>query len=157
MLYGKIDMDGNITCFSSIQGDIIKKEGGCSQILPVFTEAPNTPAIVKHFLTVIMKAHGFTNPGEAPWVTADQPLYALFKTIQWRFPQTHGEHLIFAVLGAMDTEKAAWTCIEQVEDGSGGPTIMAEAGVTTIGVAESTVPIFHVVVTLILSVRVYCT
>ena len=45
--------------------------------------------------------------------------------------ETHGEQLIVAVLGAMHTEKAAWTCVGQVEDGSGSSTIMAEAGVTT--------------------------
>ena len=79
-----------------------------------------------------------------PWVTADQPLYALFKTIQWRFPETHGEQLIVAVLGAMHTEKAAWTCVGQVEDGSGSSAIMAEAGVTTFGVAESCLHCAHI-------------
>ena len=64
----------------------IKKETVTSQILPVFIEEAATPSMVKHCLTVILKCHNYTNPGEVPWVTADQPLYALLKIIQWRFP-----------------------------------------------------------------------
>ena len=142
----EINKDSNVTwaAFHAAKEIQRKKDLVHSQILPVFTEASNTPAMVKHCLTVIMKAHAFTNPGETPWVTADQPLFALLKTTQWRFPQTHGEHLIVAVLGAMHTEKAAWPCVGQVEDGSGGPTVMAEAGVTTLGVAESCIHCAHI-------------
>ena len=70
--------------------------------------------MVKHCLTVILKAHEHTNPGETPWVTADQPLYAFLTTIQWRFPETHGEDKLFGVLGALHIEKAAWTCVGQI-------------------------------------------
>ena len=134
-----INKGSNISWAAFNAGNEVQKKKDIvhSQMLPVFTEASNTPAMVKHCLTVIIKAHAYTNPGEIPWVTADQPLYALFKTIQWRFPETHGEQLIVAVLGAMHTEKAAWTCVRQVEDGSGSSAIMAEADVTTFGVAES--------------------
>ena len=96
-----------------------------------------TPAMVKHCLTVILKAHEHTNSGETPWVTADQPLYALLKTIQKRFPETYSEDKLFGVLGALHIEKAAWTCVGQIENGSGTENIMANAEVTTIGVAES--------------------
>ena len=141
-----INKGGNISWAAFNAGNEVQKKKDIvhSQMLPVFTEASNTPAMVKHCLTVIMKAHAYTNPGEIPWVTADQPLYALFKTIQWRFPETHGEQLIVAVLGAMHTEKAAWTCVGQVEDGSGSSAIMAEAGVTSFGVAESCLHCAHI-------------
>ena len=93
--------------FFASREEQIKKEIVTSQILPVFVEEAATP-------TVILKAHEHTNPGETPWVTADQPLYALLKTIQWRFPETHGEDKLFGVLGALHIEKAAWTCVGQI-------------------------------------------
>ena len=122
----------------------VKKEIVRSQILPVFIEEAATPAMVRHCLSVILKAHEYTNPGEVPWVTADQPLFALLKTIQWRFPDTHGEHKLFGVMGALHIEKASWTCVGQVEDGSGTPSLMADANVTTIGVAESCLNCSHI-------------
>ena len=68
--------------FHAGQAPQIQNETVQSQILSVFTEALNTLAMVKHFLTVILSAHSFTNPGETPWVTAEQPLFALLKIIQ---------------------------------------------------------------------------
>ena len=71
----KINKNSNIswTAFHSSRVLQIKNEMVQSQILPVFTEASNTLAMVKHCLTVIMKARALTHPGETPWVTADQP------------------------------------------------------------------------------------
>ena len=48
--------------------------------------------MVKYRLTVILKAHEYTNPVVVSWVTADQPLFAFLKTIQWSFLDTDGEH-----------------------------------------------------------------
>ena len=142
----EIDKASNVSwaAFFASKEEQTKKEVVSSQILPVFIEEAATPAMVKHCLTVILKAHEHTNPGEIPWVTADQPLYALLKIIQWRYPDTLGENKLFAVLGALHIEKAAWTCVGQVEDGSGTPGIMADANVTTIGVAESCLHCAHI-------------
>ena len=100
--------------------------------------------MVKHCLTVILKCHEYTNPGEVPWVTADQPLFALLKKVQWWFPETHGEDKLFGVLGALHIEKAAWHCVGQVEEGSGTPSLLADAGITSIGIAESCLHCSHI-------------
>ena len=123
-----IDKESNVSwaAFFASREEQVRKETISTQILPVFVEEAATPAMVKHCLTVILKAHGYTNPGEKPWVTADQPLFALMKLVQWRFPETHGEDKLFAVLGALHIEKAAWTCVGQLEDGSGTSSIMAD-------------------------------
>ena len=68
--------------FHAGQAQQVRQEIVRSQILPVFTEASNTLAMVRHCITVILRAHLFTNPGETPWVTADQPLFALFQKLQ---------------------------------------------------------------------------
>ena len=111
-----IDKSSNLSwaAFFASREEQIKKEIVTSQVIFVFVEEAATPAMVKHCLTVILKAHEHTNPGETPWVTADQPLYALLKTIHWRFPETHGEDKLFGVLGALHIEKAAWTCVGQI-------------------------------------------
>ena len=142
----KADKDTNVSwaSFHAGQAEQLKQETIQTQILPVFTEASNTLAMVKHCMIVIMRAHLFTNPGETPWVTADQPLFALFKTIQWLFPDILGEEHIVGVLGALHTEKAAWTCVGQVEDGCGSTALLAEAEVTTIGVADSCLHCAHI-------------
>ena len=123
--------------FLAGQEEQVRKETISTQILPIIVEEAATPAMFKHCFTDILKAHHFTNPGETPWVTADQRLFALMKLTQWSFRETHGGNKLFAVLGALHVEKADWTTVGQVEDGSGTTGILADAYVTTIGVAES--------------------
>ena len=53
------------------------------------------------------------------------------------FPKTYWKKHIVGVLGALHTEKAAWTCVDKVEDGCGSTALLAETEVTTISVAES--------------------
>ena len=76
-----IDKISNVSwaAFFASNEEQVKKEIVKSQILPVFIDEAATPSMVKHCLTVILKAHAYTNPGEVPWVTADQPLFALLK------------------------------------------------------------------------------
>ena len=47
-------------------------------------------------------------------------------------------------MGALHIEKAAWTCVGQVEDGSGTISLMADADVSTVGVAESCLHCSHI-------------
>ena len=53
-----------------------------SSLLPLFAEAAHSIAIIKHAITVVMKAVEHLNPGQAAVVSFDQPLYALAKQIQ---------------------------------------------------------------------------
>lgn len=91
----------------------------------------------KHYVTVILTAHEFTNPGETPRVTADQLLSALLKTIQWRFHDTHDEQKLFGVMCALQIEKTSWIYMGKVEVGSGTLIFMSNANIPTIGAAES--------------------
>ena len=34
----------------------------------------------------------YLNPGQIPVVTADQPIYAVAKQIQWHWPEQYGEN-----------------------------------------------------------------
>ena len=98
-----------------------------SQILRVFMEETATPLMMKHCLTVTLKAYEYTNPGEVPWVTADQPLFCTCQN----------NSVVFSghSVGALYIEKASLTFVAQVEDGSGTLSPMADANITTIGIA----------------------
>ena len=51
-------------------------------LLPLFLESAHTVAMIKHSLRVIKSVIEHLNPGQAPVITFDQPLYALAKQIQ---------------------------------------------------------------------------
>jgi hypothetical protein len=67
-------------------------------LLPLFYEKAATPAMVKHGMDVVRQAIQHLNPGQIPVTTFDQPLFALAKLVQWRWPVTHGEsvHVAYA-------------------------------------------------------------
>lgn len=44
-------------------------------------------------LLKLRQAVEFLNPGQIPVVTADQPLFALAKFVQWKWPNIHGEQI----------------------------------------------------------------
>ncbi|KAK3889182.1 hypothetical protein Pcinc_006754 [Petrolisthes cinctipes] len=58
-------------------------------LLPLFYEKSATPAMIKHGIDVLRQAVEFLNPGQIPVTTFDQPLFALAKCIQWKWPDTH--------------------------------------------------------------------
>ena len=60
-------------------------------LLPVFGEHANTPAMIHHAMLLIQQQTKYLNPGQTPVMTADQPLFALAKKIQWLKPDVLGE------------------------------------------------------------------
>ena len=64
-------------------------------------------AIVKHSMDVVRKAAQHLNAGQTPVVTFDQPLYAIVKQIQWRWPEMYGEDKFVVMLGDLHIEMAA--------------------------------------------------
>lgn len=119
---------GSLQCLPSSTN---KKGSSVANIL-ASAEASNTLAMVKHCLT-----------GETSWVTADHPLFAFLKIIQ-SFFWKHMMRNIVEVFGALPIEKAAWSCLGQVKDGSWSTTLLLEAEVTTIGITESCIHCAHI-------------
>ena len=62
-------------------------------ILPLHYEKSATPAIIKHGMDIQKQATQYLNPGKIPVTTLDQPLFALAKSVQWKWPETHGEKM----------------------------------------------------------------
>ena len=82
-----------------------------SWLLPLFAEAAHSITMIKHAITVVMKAVEHLNPGQAAVIAFDQPLYALAKQIKWRFPDMMGEDKLIVMLGGLHIELAVLKAI----------------------------------------------
>ena len=78
-------------------------------LLPLFYEKAATPAMIKHGMDVQKQAIKYLNPGQIPVTTFDQPLFALAKYVQWKWPATHGEAVHVVMLGELHTKMALWS------------------------------------------------
>ena len=112
--------------------------------LPLFTESSNSPAIIKHAMSVIGAAVKRLNPAQIPVITLDQPLYAIAKTIQWVFRDTHGEDKYVLRMGGLHVEKAALTLPGDLLSESGWVEALTEAGIFISGIAESCITAAHI-------------
>ena len=73
-------------------------------LLPLFYEKAATPAMVKHGMDVLRQAITFLNPNQIPVITVDQPLFALAKMVQRKWPASHGEQAYVVMLGGLHIE-----------------------------------------------------
>ena len=106
-------------------------------LLPLFYEKAATPAMVKHGMDVLRQAITFLNPNQVPIIAVDQPLFALAKMVQWKWPVSHGEQAYIVMLGGLHIEMALWSVLGNLLDGSGWTTALSEAEVASSGVADS--------------------
>jgi hypothetical protein len=114
-----------------------------SSLLPLFYEKSATPAMIKHGMDVQRQATEFLNPGQIPVTTLDQPLFAIAKCVQWKWPETHGEKVHVVMLGGLHTEMALWNTLGDILDGSGWTTAITESDVASSGVADSLLKVSH--------------
>ena len=83
------------------------------------------------------------NPGQIPAITMDHPLFALAKTIQWSFLNTHGEDQFLIMSGGLHIEMAAFKVLGNWLEGSGWTTAITNAEIATSGVADSFLKASH--------------
>ena len=77
---------------------------GISSLLPLFTESSKSAAMMYHSMNIGKQAVHHLNPGQVPFITVDQPLFALAKKIQWNFPDVFGEDKFVVLLGGLHIE-----------------------------------------------------
>ena len=94
-------------------------------LLPLFYEKEDSPAMIKFGMDVINQVTAFLNPGQVPIITVDQPLFALAKVIQWKWPIVYGEGL--------HLETTMWNSVGDRLDGSGWTNILTEANMAPSG------------------------
>ena len=62
--------------------------------------------MIKHAMFIVQTAVQHLNPGQVPVFTADQPLYAIAKQIQWSYPTSLGELHLVVTFGGLHIENA---------------------------------------------------
>ena len=70
-------------------------------LLPLFLDNAHSIAMIKHSMNIVKAVVRHLNPGQAPVLTADQPLFALAKQIQWTWPDPLGENHFVVMLGGL--------------------------------------------------------
>jgi len=77
-------------------------------------------------------------------LTFDQPLFALAKQIQWKWPEKYGNEKFVAMLGGLYIEMAALKTIGDWLDNSGWVQVLVQAEIATAGMADSLLKATHI-------------
>ena len=113
-----------------------------NSLLPLYEKA-STLAMVKHGMDIIKTITDYLNPGQIPVIANDQPLFALSKYVQWRWPETHGERKFVVMFGGLHIEMALWNAIGDFLEGSGWTVALSDAGIASSGTADSFLKAAH--------------
>ena len=113
-------------------------------LLSLFFESAHTVAMIKHSLYVIKSVIEHLNPGQTPVITFDQPLYALAKQIQWKWPGMYGEDKFVIMFGGLHIQMGALKTLVNWLKGSGWLQALVEANITTPGIVDSSLQATHV-------------
>ena len=106
-------------------------------LLPLFLDSAHTVAMIRHSMDVVKNAVEHVNPGQTPVVTLDQPLFALAKQIQWKWPEKHGEDKMVVMFGGLHFEMAALKTLGDWLRGSGWVQALVQAEIATPETADS--------------------
>ena len=112
-------------------------------LLPLFYEKAATMSMIKHGMHVIKSVVNFLNPGQIPMMTCDQPLFAIAKKVQWKFPEMFGEDNFVVWPGGLHIEMAIWSVAGDLLENTGWDVAISEAGIATSGVAKSFLKVSH--------------
>lgn len=118
--------------FSALQKPLFKTT---STLLPLLEESINSPAMVRHCMNVVKGIVEHLNPQQMVMVTADQPVYALGKQVQWANAITYKN--IFWLMGPLHVEMALLSTIGDWLEGSGWTEVLKRSNISTTGRIES--------------------
>ena len=113
-------------------------------LLPMIRDSAHTVAMIRHSIDVMKTVVEHLNPGQASVITFDQPLFALAKQIQWKWPEKYGEDKVVLMFGGLHIKMAALKTLGDWLDGSGWAHTQVRADITTPGTAESFLRASHV-------------
>jgi hypothetical protein len=104
-------------------------------LMPLLRDHAHELATVKHAMDKAQETTLYLNPLQTPVVTADQPIYALAKQIQWAWPEHYGN--FFIMLGGLHIEMTALKMLGSILKGSGWTTLLEDANIASGGTAYS--------------------
>ena len=89
-------------------------------------------AMIKLSFCVVKRAIEHLNPGQTPVIAFDQPLYALAKSIQWKWLDHYREDKFVVMFGDLHIEMAALKMVGDWLKGSGWVQALVQANITTV-------------------------
>lgn len=95
-------------------------------------------------MEMIKKAAHHMNPEQIPVVAADQLLHAIAKSVQWFWPDSHGEDLIMVMMGGLHIEMNLLKLLGDWVRESGWTTALLQSEITTFGRADAMLSGKHV-------------
>ena len=105
-------------------------------MLPLLRDEANSVATICHVMDRIRDTVRLLNPGQIPVITADQPIFATAKQIQWQWPETYGEDKFVIMFGGLHIEMNALKSLGSLLQDSGWTAALTEAGVASFGTAN---------------------
>lgn len=94
-------------------------------------------------MEVQRQATEYLSPGQIPVTAFDQPLFAIAKYVQWKWPVTHGENVHVIMLGGLHTEMALRRTLGDVLEGSGCIAALTAAEIASPGIVDSFLNVSH--------------
>lgn len=132
------DSNNTLTTWSAFHSVNAKEQiPSLGAILPLLDDVAHSEAVIKHSIDIIISAVTYLNPGQTPVIAFDQPLFAIAKELQWKFPDEYGERKIVVMMGGLHIEMAMLKVLGQWLQGSGWVDVLVRANVTSSGTAES--------------------
>ena len=135
-------LEERITFSGHFSAEVSCRTPNLIELLPLLQDSINSPAMVKHCMTVIKDLISSLNSNQDPVITADQPVYALGKQIQWLYPNDFG-HVVW-MMGPLHIEMAFINVIGDWLDGSGWCEVFNKANISTPGRVENFLKGSHV-------------
>lgn len=111
-------------------------------LLPLFQESAYTAPMIFHAMKICKQVTDHLNKGQTPVCACDEPLFAIFKEMQWTYPEQFSN--MVPMMGSLHIEMVILRCIGQLLQGSEWDSALAEACVASAGVAESFLTVSHV-------------
>ncbi|CAG9762637.1 unnamed protein product [Ceutorhynchus assimilis] len=116
-----------------------------STLLPLFYEKSTSPAMIRHGMKIVHRITELLNGQNQPAVLcADQPLYAIIKTIQWNCPLLFGENKFVAMFGPLHIEQNFLKLLGGLLNGSGWVELLSNSGIISAGSAEAVLKVTHI-------------
>ena len=102
----------------------------------------HTAALQYHYMSTVRNYTEFINPGQTTVLCADQPLYALQKSISWAYASQFikEESQVMDILpffGPLHTEQNLLSCTGELVKGTGLGDVLKSAGVLMVGITTA--------------------
>lgn len=73
--------------------------------LPLFLENTHSSAMILRGINFVNDVIQHVNPSQTPVITMDQPLFALYRLIQWNLPESHDEDKYVVTFGGLQVDR----------------------------------------------------